>query len=98
MVSFVFTDVGNIWDIHPDPSKPGALFTLPTFYQDLAVGAGVGLRLDFSYFLMRFDFDTPLKQPFIHRNNGWILRTIKPLSGYWRRNNLVFNFAIGYPF
>jgi len=94
----LFTDVGNIWDINPDPARPGGLFTFSTFYQDLAVGAGAGLRLDFSYFLLRFDFATALKQPYVHKNDGWIFKTIKPLDGYWRKDNLVFNFAIGYPF
>ncbi len=94
----LFTDVGNIWNIHADPAKPGALFRISDFYQEIAVGAGAGLRLDFTYFLLRFDFATALKQPYITRDHGWILKTIKPMDGYWRRDNLIFNFAIGYPF
>lgn len=94
----IFTDAGNIWNIHPDPTKPGALFTLPSFYQTIAVGSGAGLRLDFNFFLLRFDFATALKQPYITKDHGWILSSLKPEDGYWRRDNLIFNFAIGYPF
>lgn len=94
----VFIDAGNIWNLHKDPYKPGAEFELNRFYQDIAIGSGVGLRLDFSYAILRLDVATPLKVPYISKNYGWDLGSIKPLSSEWRKQNLILNFAVGYPF
>jgi outer membrane protein assembly factor BamA len=93
-----FIDAGNIWDLKKNPYKPGSEFRLARFYQDIAMGGGFGIRLDFSYAVLRFDFATPFKVPYIADNYGWILNTIHPLKSSWRKNNLVFNFAVGYPF
>lgn len=94
----LFTDAGNIWNIHKDPLRPGTNFDISRFYQDIAVGSGAGLRLDLSYFLIRLDVATPLKQPYLPDNYGWVINKIDLLNGYWRKNNLILNFAIGYPF
>ncbi|MHB1921640.1 MAG: translocation and assembly module lipoprotein TamL, partial [Chitinophagaceae bacterium] len=96
----LFTDAGNIWNIHSDAGKPGSTFSLPSLYPDLAIGSGFGLRLDFSYFLIRLDVATPIKQPYTvpgYGKNGWV-QQVHFLDGYWRKNNLVYNFAVGYPF
>lgn len=93
-----FVDAGNIWNLHKNPYKPGAEFQLNRFYQDIAVGSGLGLRLDFSYAVLRLDFATPLKVPFQPEHYGWIANTIRPFDKQWRRDNLIFNFAVGYPF
>ena len=94
----LFVDAGNIWNLNENPYKPGSEFRPRRFYQDIALGTGVGLRLDFSYAILRLDVATPLKVPYLSENYGWILNTIKPFSGRWRKDNLVFNFAVGYPF
>lgn len=94
----LFVDAGNIWNLNNNPYKPGSEFKLNRFYQDIAVGSGFGIRLDFSYAVLRLDIATPLKVPYIAEDYGWILGTIKPFSSQWRKDNLVFNFAVGYPF
>ena len=93
-----FLDAGNIWDLQKNPYKPGSEFKLARLYQDIALGGGFGLRLDFSYAVLRFDFATPFKVPYVADNYGWIVNTIHPLESDWRRRNIVFNFAVGYPF
>jgi len=93
-----FMDAGNIWDLKRNPYKVGSEFRLARFYQDIAVGGGFGIRLDFSYAVLRFDFATPFKVPYIADNYGWIFQTMHPLEPSWRRKNIVFNFAVGYPF
>jgi outer membrane protein assembly factor BamA len=94
-----FMDAGNIWDLKNDPYKPGAQFKINEFYQDLAIGGGFGVRFDFSYAILRLDFATPFKQPYAYLPHyGWILNTIHPFSREWRKNNLILNFAVGYPF
>ena len=64
--SALFTDIGNIWNWTPisnTPSAVGSNFTLKTFYNQFAVGAGTGLRVDFNYFLIRLDWAYKIKDP-----------------------------------
>jgi outer membrane protein insertion porin family len=63
--SALFTDIGNIWNWKPiaDPLGVGSDFHLNTFYKELAVGAGTGLRLDFNYFLIRLDWAYKIHDP-----------------------------------
>jgi outer membrane protein insertion porin family len=91
----VFVDAGNIWLFNENPEKPGSKFT-KDFINQLAVGAGVGLRFDFNFLVLRLDLATPLRKPWL--DNPWVLNQIRFKSPEWRRENLVFNIAIGYPF
>ena len=50
-----FIDGGNVWTIRNYENQPGGLFKFNTFYKELAWGYGVGLRMDFTYFLLRLD-------------------------------------------
>lgn len=101
----VFTDIGNIWFRNDlDGTLPQADLNFSRFYKDLAVASGVGARLDFSYFLLRFDLGFPLKDPrfgpqnndpsviqfYSPQKNGWFVKDV------W--NKPTFQFAIGYPF
>jgi outer membrane protein assembly factor BamA len=64
--SALFTDIGNIWNWTPIDNTEAAVgsnFQLSTFYKQLAVGAGTGLRVDFSYFLIRLDWAYKIKDP-----------------------------------
>jgi outer membrane protein insertion porin family len=101
----VFTDIGNIWFRNDlDGTLPLADLTLSRFYKDLAVASGVGARLDFSYFLLRFDFGFPLKDPrFGPLNNDPSVKQFYSPNKYgWFVDNVwnrpTFQFAIGYPF
>lgn len=91
----VFIDAGNIWLSKPDPNKPGAEFT-GQFLSQLAVGGGVGIRLDIQIFVLRFDVAWPLREPWL--NNPWVINQINFGSTQWRRENVIYNLAIGYPF
>lgn len=82
--SAIFTDAGNIWNINNEMEESN--FNVNTFYKQIAVASGVGLRLDFDFFLFRVDFAYPIKQPF--ESNLWKI--------YWDQPN--FNIGIGYPF
>lgn len=101
----LFVDAGNIWVIKEDTLRPGGKFAFNRFYKQLAVGAGFGLRFDFSFFVLRFDLAFPIRKAYpVSNEDGannefrWAFRDIDFTSKYWRRNNLVFNIAIGYPF
>lgn len=95
----VFTDAGNIWTLHNDPQRPGSQFHVNTFMQQIAVGSGFGIRFDASYFVLRFDLAWPMRTPYPNEDGShWVIRKIDFGSGYWRRDNLVLNIGIGYPF
>jgi outer membrane protein insertion porin family len=93
----VFVDAGNIWLIRAD-ERPGGLFKKDEFLKQLAVGTGAGLRLDFNFFLLRFDLAFPLRKPWLPENERWVHNEIDFLSPSWRSDNLILNIAIGYPF
>ncbi|RAI99733.1 outer membrane protein assembly factor BamA [Chitinophaga skermanii] len=94
-----FLDFGNIWMLKTDTTRPGAAFEFKNLYKDLAIGTGVGLRLDFSFFLVRLDWGIPLKKPYSPTNpSGWYIKDWELNNATWRRNNIIWNIAIGYPF
>ena len=93
----VFVDAGNIWLLNKDPDKPGAEFS-KDFLKQLAVGTGVGLRFDLSFLVLRTDLAFPLRIPYLPQGNRWVLDQIDFASSQWRKQNLIFNLAIGYPF
>ncbi|MGK6350955.1 BamA/TamA family outer membrane protein [Parapedobacter sp. DT-150] len=92
-----FIDAGNIWLQNTDPEKPGAAFS-SKFVNEMAVGAGVGLRFDLSFLVLRGDLAIPLRIPYRARGDRWVFDEINFRDPDWRRRNLVFNLAIGYPF
>jgi len=83
-----FIDAGNIWIIKEDEKRPNAEFKLDKLWNDLAIGVGVGLRLDFNFFLIRFDLAAKLKDPSKPDPTKFDLK--------WRHPTL--NLGIGYPF
>ena len=50
-----FIDAGNIWTLRSYAEQPGGQFKISEFYKQIAVAYGVGLRLNFGYFILRFD-------------------------------------------
>ncbi len=93
----VFADAGNVWLINEDQYKPGGKFS-KDFLKEIAVGAGVGLRLDFSILILRLDLAMPLRIPYYEEGDRWTFDKIDFGNGAWRRDNLILNIAIGYPF
>lgn len=94
----LFVDAGNVWLLKSNPSETGTPFVASQFLKDLAVGAGVGLRIDVSFFILRFDLAFPLRKPWLEDNHRWVTNQINFGSSAWRNDNLVLNVAIGYPF
>ena len=99
----LFTDVGNIWGRkNLINTQPDAVLMLDKLYKDIAVASGFGVRMDFSYFILRFDLGYPLKDPrydpskapytgfYSTSKYGWFV------PGHW--NDPTLQFAIGYPF
>ena len=91
----VFTDAGNVWAVRQD-SRVGADFDMSSFYNELAVGSGVGVRLNLSIFIFRLDAAVPLHDPSKTYGGRWVINNANDFDWYW--NNSIFNFGIGYPF
>ncbi|MCE5332220.1 MAG: BamA/TamA family outer membrane protein [Bacteroidales bacterium] len=94
----LFVDAGNVWLQKSNPSTIGTPFAFSGFMNELAVGAGIGLRVDVSFFALRFDVAMPLRKPWLEDNHRWVINQINFGNSIWRRDNLVLNIAIGYPF
>jgi outer membrane protein insertion porin family len=92
----LFVDAGNIWLQNENDALPDGHFTSDWFNQ-LAVGTGFGLRVDIDFFVVRFDLASPIRKPYLPEGERWG-NTFDIGSSEWRRDNLIFNFAIGYPF
>lgn len=92
-----FIDAGNVWLQNTDVNKPGGKFS-KDFLSELAVGGGVGLRLDLDFLIIRTDFAIPFRVPYRPTDDRWVFKYIDIRNKEWRRENLVFNLAIGYPF
>ena len=86
-----FIDAGNIWTIHNYPNQPGGLFQFDRFYKEIAAAYGLGLRLDFTYFLLRFDLGMKAHNPAVGEQPWPIIHPD------WSRDR-AFHFSIGYPF
>ncbi len=94
----VFIDAGNIWLKQDVPSKPGSKFKASTFGNQIAVDAGAGLRVDASIIVVRLDLAFPLRKPWLPSDERWVIKDIKFGDPDWRKENLILNIAIGYPF
>lgn len=92
-----FLDAGNVWLINEQKGKPGGAFN-KDFISEIAVGAGIGLRFDFSILILRTDLAMPLRIPYFEKENRWRFDEINFSSKQWRKDNLMLNIAIGYPF
>ena len=84
----VFVDAGNIWNVEQEDSRESTEFEFSSLWRSTAMGVGAGLRLNFTFFILRFDIATPVKDP--SNKNPYLIQT------RWQETNL--NFGIGYPF
>ena len=87
----LFVDMGNVWLLKPSTSLPGGDIAISTFIPDIAISAGIGIRLDFNFFMIRLDPAIPLKVPWYQPGNKWNFNKMQ-------FDDIVWNFGIGYPF
>lgn len=105
-----FLDANNIWTLREDVNRLGSQFS-KNFYREIALSTGVGLRLDFSFFIIRLDLGLPLTNPALPSGAKWIFQSRQPYydEGYAKfgadyKSKMprpflpAFNFGIGYPF
>jgi len=87
----IFVDAGNIWLRKPSNQQPLAAFNFRTFLSELAFDMGLGLRLDFGYFVIRLDGATVFKDPSMPIHTRWIGQNSNKFK-------VIGNIGIGYPF
>lgn len=87
----VFCDVGNVWYLRDtEDSNPEEVFHFDTFYRQLGFNTGLGLRIDVTFVVLRFDLGLQLHNPGMPEGQRWI-HNLK-----WK--NMALNFGVGYPF
>ncbi len=101
----VFIDAGNTWSLRPNEPQIKSNFAADRFYKEIAVGTGIGLRLDFSFFIIRFDIGAKVYDPSrIYTVPGDSKPTderfLLPLFSRSKDspNPPILNIGIGYPF
>lgn len=93
-----FADAGNIWLTSGPDATEASRFKINRFYKELAVGTGVGLRVNLGFFVLRLDVAVPLTKPFLPDGERWVADDFHFAKKAWRRENLNWNFSFGYPF
>jgi outer membrane protein assembly factor BamA len=93
----VFGDAGNIWYTKPLEGREGVDFKTRTFLNEMAVSSGFGIRFDFSFFVLRFDFGLPIRNPELLDNDRWLFDEYR--TGEKKLfNSVILNLGLGYPF
>jgi outer membrane protein assembly factor BamA len=100
----IFFDAGNIWNLMDDVGddgevrRPGGKFE-KDFYKAIALGTGMGFRMDFTFLILRFDMGIKVYEPARPVGERWVLRDFKfgGIAGS-TDNSIILNIGIGYPF
>ena len=90
----LFVDAGNIWTLRDYKDQPGGQFQIGSFLRDLAVSYGLGVRLNFDYFILRFDLGMKAVNPAYKTEEEDHYPLIHPRLS----RDLAFHFAVGLPF
>lgn len=86
-----FVDAGNIWLWKSFNGSNEGVFDANTFIDQMAIGVGIGIRFDFTFFILRLDGAVQARDPKQAVNERWVLQS-KTFS------DITYNFGIGFPF
>ena len=88
-----YVDAGNVWTRNvTDETGRAGNFDFSRFYKEIAVSYGLGLRLDFDFFLLRLDTGFKAYDPQKRGSRRWAIT--RPNFS----DNFALHFAVGYPF
>ncbi|HEY9487450.1 MAG TPA: BamA/TamA family outer membrane protein, partial [Chryseosolibacter sp.] len=114
----IFVDAGNVWAFSQqtrenpqtgelEPAPGNSKFRINSFYKELGIGTGFGLRFDFTFLVLRFDVGMKVYDPGREPGHRFVLdkaRFFKPYAtptanGYINiKEPVIYNIGIGYPF
>lgn len=86
----LFADAGNIWNALDNTVDPAMKFEGLHSLQDIALGSGLGLRYDFSFFVIRCDLGFKTYNPAKVAGEKWFRE--------WNFSKMILNVGINYPF
>ncbi len=93
----LFVDGGNVWTLtdesDPDGGRPGAKLEFNNLLNDMAVGGGIGIRMDYTYFIIRLDLGTLLRNNYSTNGTHWV-----DFSNWNFKDRVAWHFGLGYPF
>lgn len=89
----VFVDAGNIWTLREYAEQPGGQFKVDTFWRQIAVAYGLGIRLNFNYFILRLDAGMKAVNPAYTSTKEHF-----PLINPRLKRDCRLHFAVGLPF
>jgi len=87
----LFVDAGNIWTLNSGPNEGDTDLRYDRFYKQIAVATGVGIRFDFTFFILRMDGGIRMLDPALPVGSRWVFTDN-------RFSDITYNFGIGYPF
>jgi outer membrane protein assembly factor BamA len=89
----LFIDAGNVWTIKPYADQPNGYFKLKSIYDEMAVSYGIGLRLNFDYFILRLDMGMKAINPAYNNSKEHF-----PIAHTVFSRDYALHFAVGLPF
>ena len=90
----LFVDAGNIWTLRNYEDQPGGQFKIDEFWKQIAIGYGLGFRVNFDYFILRFDMGMKAVNPAYEADGGEHFPIVNPRLS----RDFTFHFAVGLPF
>ena len=94
----LFIDAGNVYTLKQDDSRPGGNFEAKSFIPRMALGTGAGLRMNFSFLVIRFDLGIKTYDPSRNAGEKWVIKDFSFKRKRDGNQSSLLNIGIGYPF
>jgi len=90
-----FTDFGNIWTYREDQSRLGSQFQWNSFLKQMAWSAGLGMRIDLDFFIVRLDVGFPIYNPALSKEAHWVFQDLfKGRESYYQEGIDYYNLPL----
>jgi outer membrane protein assembly factor BamA len=96
--SAIFIDAGNIWSLKEDEQRPGSQFKLDSFLEQIAIGSGLGVRLNFDFLIVRLDAGMKFYDPARDKGKRFIFNSGFKDGAFRDVDTVILNLGVGYPF
>ena len=91
----IFIDAGNVWSTGQDDRPDSGIDSFSDFFNEIAIGSGIGLRMDLDFFILRFDLGYKLRNPYPdEQGRYWLIHSRRDLA----INKFLGSLSVGYPF